>query len=254
MEGLFISDRGVGVTLSPDWGDWYDYIPGYTTVPMFGLNNNWDLPYDNVYFTVECEVYATKDGLQDGPVSTFRWRIDRPAWHDFAFDKLHDGGANYPTVYRYFDNFQAAAYYIEGSEMGVLYDGLMPTHTTTSLIDRVNEVATKPWVFVLGHNHPDHKGAMCYAANAGKDIYMADRVGPLGGEWSIETYAKDYTSANAVIDETITGVYEGSNIHVINEGDVLDLGNVKLEALRLPGHEDAMVLLYDRCSRRIFTA
>lgn len=254
MEGLFISDRDVGVTLSPDWGDWYDYIPGYTTVPMFGLNNNWDLPYDNVYFTVECEAYATKDGLQDGPVSTFRWRIDRPAWHDFAFDKLHDGGANYPTVYRYFDNFQAAAYYIEGSEMGVLYDGLMPTHTTTSLIDRVNEVATKPWVFVLGHNHGDHKGAMCYAANAGKDIYMADRVGPLGGEWSIETYAKDYTSANAVIDETITGVYEGSNIHAMKEGDVLDLGNVKLEALRLPGHEDASVLLYDRANGLLFSS
>lgn len=254
LEGLFISDRGVGVTLSPEWGEWYDYIPGYTTVPMFGLNNNYDLPYDNIYFTVECEAYATKDGLQDGPVSTFHWRIDRPAWHDFAFDKLHDGGDNYPTVYRYFDNFQAAAYYIEGSEMGVLYDGLMPTHTTTSLVDRVNEIATKPWVFVLGHNHPDHKGAMCYAANAGKDIYMADRVGPMGTEWSIETYAKDYTSANATIDDTITGVYEGKNIHTLNEGDVIDLGNVKLEAFRLPGHEDSMILLYDRANGLLFSS
>mgnify|MGYP007102619035 CR=1 FL=1 len=72
------------------------------------------------------------------------WRIERPAWHDFAFDKLHDAGENFPAVYRYFDNFQAAAYYIEGSKMGILYDGLMPTNTNISLIDRVKEVATKP--------------------------------------------------------------------------------------------------------------
>ena len=51
--------------------------------------------------------------------------------------------------------------------MGILYDGLMPTNTNISLIDRVKEVATKPFVFVLGHNHGDHSGAMPYAYEQG---------------------------------------------------------------------------------------
>ena len=190
----------MGVYVGTGWSDWYDYIPGYSTDPCFGLNNNKDLPYDATWLIVDVECYATKPGMEDSPVTKFMWRIERPAWHDFAFDKLHDAGENFPAVYRYFDNFQAAAYYIEGSKMGILYDGLMPTNTNISLIDRVKEVATKPFVFVLGHNHGDHSGAMPYAYEQGMDIYMCDRVGPAGGDWSIQEYNKKYTSANAVVD------------------------------------------------------
>ncbi|MCJ7834753.1 cadherin-like beta sandwich domain-containing protein [Cuneatibacter sp. NSJ-177] len=254
MKGLFIGDRGNGVVLSDEWGEWTDYIPGYSTDPMFGLNNNKDFPYDNVYFCVEVEAYATREGLLDSPVSRFIWRIDRPAWHDFAMDKLHEGTDDYPTVYRFFDNFQAAAYYIEGSKMGILYDGLMPTNTSTSLIDQVRELATKPFVFVLGHNHPDHKGAMASAYRDGLDVYLCDRVGPVDGEWSIEVYAKDYTSGNPVIDSTETGTYSGSTIHAAKEGDVLDLGNCQFEFYQLPGHEDGMLLLYDRKHGLLFSS
>jgi len=254
MKGLFIGDRGNGVTLSDQWGEWFDYIPGYSTDPMFGLNNNKDFPYDNVFFCVEVEAYATKKGLERSAASRFIWRIDRPAWHDFATDKLHAGSASYPTVYRFFDNFQAAAYYIEGSKMGVLYDGLMPTNTTISLIDRVKKLATKPFVFVLGHNHPDHKGAMPDAYAAGMDIYMCDRVGPMDTEWTIETYAKDYTSAKPTILSTKKGSYTGSQIHTVKEGDTLDLGNCQFEFLQLPGHEDAMIMLYCRKLGLLFSS
>ena len=254
LEGLFIGDRGNGVTLSSDWGQWNDYTPGFTTVPMFGLNNCYDFPYDNVYFCVEVECYATKDGLAESPHTHFIWRIDRPAWHDFATDKLHEGTADYPTVYRFFDNFQAAAYYIEGTKSGILYDGLMPTHTTTSLIDKVNAIATKPYIFVLGHNHGDHKGALAHAYHAGLDCYMCDRTGPQETEWKIETYNKDWTDANPVVDDTVTGTYTGGNVHLIDEGDTLDIGNATFEVYRLPGHEDAMIILYDRKHGLLFSS
>lgn len=252
--GLFIGDRGNGVTLSDTWGEWNDYIPGFSTDPMFGLNNCFDFPYDNVYFCVEVECYASKEGMEDSPHTTFRWRIDRPAWHDFAIDKLHEGTGDYPTVYRFFDNFQAAAYYIEGTKSGILYDGLMPTHTTTSLLDQVNKIATKPYIFVLGHNHVDHKGALSHAYHDGMDVYMCDRVGPQGTEWNIETYNKDWTDGNPLVDETITGKYEGDTVHLLEEGERFDIGNAVFEALRLPGHEDAMILLYDRKHGLLFSS
>jgi len=254
MKGLFIQDRGVGVVLDDAWGEWYDYIPGWSTDPMFGLNNNYDFPYDNVYFCVEVECYATKEGLEDSPVTKFVWRIDRPAWHDFAIDKLHEGSETFPTIYRFFDNFQAAAYYIEGSEMGVIYDGLDPTRTDISMIDRVKEVATKPFVFVLGHNHPDHKGAMAYADRDGVDIYVADRCGPQGTGWTIEECNREYTSGNPVIDKTYEGTYDGENVHIIDEGYVFDLGNCKLETYRLPGHCDDLMILYDRANGLMFSS
>lgn len=254
LKGLFVQDRGVGVYVGTGWSDWFDYIPGYSTDPCFGLNNNYDLPYDATWLLAECECYATKPGMEDSPVTSFMWRIERPAWHDFAHDVLHQGDANFPTVHRYFDNFQAAAYYIEGSKMGILYDGLMPTNTSISLIDRVKEVATKPFIFVLGHNHPDHKGALAYAADAGLDVYLCDRVGPQNTEWTIQVYNKKYTSGNPVIDSEKKGIYTGSNVHIIDEGYVFDLGNCKLEAYRLPGHCDDMIMLYDRANGLMFSS
>ncbi len=254
MKGLFIQDRGVGVTLDDAWGPWYDYIPGWSTDPMFGLNNNHDFPYENVYFCVEVECYATKPGMEDSPHTFFKWRIDRPAWHDFAFDKLHEGSDTFPTIYRFFDNFQAAAYYIEGSEMGILYDGLMPTNTTTTLYDRVKEIATKPFVFVLGHNHPDHNGTMPDCYKAGLDLYVCERCGNKDAAWRKQTYNKEYTSGNPVIDEEEEGTYSGDKVHEIGEGYVFDLGNCKFETMRLPGHEDALIILYDRENGLIFAS
>lgn len=254
LNGLFVQDRGVGVYVGTGWSEWFDYIPGYSTDPCFGLNNDKNLPYDAIWLIVDVECYADKDGLETSPVTSFKWRIERPAWHDFAFDKLHDGGKNFPTVYRFFDNFQAAAYYIEGSKMGILYDGLMPTNTSISLVDRVKEIATKPFVFVLGHNHPDHNGAMPYAFEQGCDVYMCDRVGSAGSKWTIQVYNRNYTTANKLIDEERSGTYTGSLVHEIDEGFEFDLGNCKFEVVHLPGHEDASILIYDRENGLLFSS
>lgn len=253
LEGLFIQDRGMGVKLVPEWGEWYDYKPGYSTVPMFGLNNNKDLPYDRIWFCVEVEAYATKPGIEDGPVSKFVWRIDRPAWHDFAFDVLHKGDANFPTVYRFFDNFQAAAYYIQGSKYGIIFDGLMPTNTTISLYDKVKELATTDFCFVLGHEHGDHNGVMPYVYEKGHKVYLCKRVGSKGKSWTITTFGKDYTSNNKNIIDTRKGEY-GKNAIEIDEGHVFDLGNCKFKVYRLPGHENASMILHDAEHGLIFAS
>lgn len=253
LEGLSMLDRGVGVKLVPEWGEWYEYKPGYSTVPMFGLNNNKDLPYDRIWFCVEVEAYATKKGLEDGPVSKFVWRIDRPAWHDFAFDVLHKGDANFPTIYRFFDNFQAAAYYIQGSKYGIIFDGLMPTNTTTSLYDKVKELATTDFCFVLGHEHGDHNGAMPYVYEKGHKVYLCKRVGSKGKAWTITTFGRDYTSANKNVIDTRKGTY-GKNVIEIDEGYVFDLGNCKFKVYRLPGHENASMILHDAEHGLIFAS
>ena len=254
LKGLFVQDRGVGAYVGTGWSDWFEYRPGFSTDPMFGLNNNKDLPYDAIWFVAEVECYAEKEGLETSPVTHFMWRIERPAWHDFAHDVLHEGGDNFPTVHRYFDNFQAAAYYIEGSERGILFDGLMPTNTTTTLIDRVNEVATKPYDFVLGHNHPDHNGAMPFAYENGLDVYVCDRTYPLDEPWKIEIYNQKYTSANPVIDTERSGMYSGDKVHVIDEGYEFDLGNCKFKVVHLPGHEDSSLLLYGADTGLLFSS
>lgn len=255
MKGLFVQDRGVGAYVGTGWSDWFEYIPGYSTDPMFGLNNNTDLPYDDIWFVADVEAYAEKEGLETSPVSKFMWRIERPAWHDFAHDVLHEGGDGFPTVHRYFDNFQAAAYYIEGPDRGILFDGLMPTNTTTTLIDRVKEVATKPFSFVLGHNHGDHSGAMPAAFEQGLDVYMCDRTFPLDKPYKIQVFNKKYTSANKVIDEEHTGYYTGDKVHLIDEGYEFDLGGgITFEVVHLPGHEDSSILLYSRDTGLLFSS
>ena len=254
LKGLYVQDRGIGAYVGTGWSDWYEYHPGFSADPCFGLNNNKDLPYDNIWLLVNVECYAEKEGLETSPVTKFTWKIERPAWHDFAHDVLHEGDANFPTVHRYFDNFQAAAYYIEGSESGILYDGLMPTNTTTSLIDRVKEVATKPFCFVLGHNHGDHNGAMPFAYEAGLDVYFCDRTYPDTEPWKIQTYNQKYTSGNKVIDAERSGTYSGDKVHKVDEGYVFDLGNCKFEVVHLPGHEDSSILIYSRETGLLFSS
>ena len=254
LKGLYVQDRGIGAYVGTGWSDWYEYHPGFSADPCFGLNNNKDLPYDNIWLLVNVECYAEKEGLETSPVTKFTWKIERPAWHDFAHDVLHEGDVNFPTVHRYFDNFQAAAYYIEGSESGILYDGLMPTNTTTSLIDRVKEVATKPFCFVLGHNHGDHNGAMPFAYEAGLDVYFCDRTYPDTEPWKIQTYNQKYTSGNKVIDAERSGTYSGDKVHKVDEGYVFDLGNCKFEVVHLPGHEDSSILIYSRETGLLFSS
>lgn len=118
LNGLFVQDRGVGVYVGTGWSDWYDYIPGYSTDPCFGLNNNKDLPYDATWLIVDVECYATKPGMEDSPVTKFMWRIERPAWHDFAFDKLQTPGKTSPRSTCYLDNFQAAGLLYRGQQDG----------------------------------------------------------------------------------------------------------------------------------------
>ena len=248
-----------------EWTDWIDFIPDYTIDPFFGFQScNW-LPYDRLWYTVELEVYSTKPGKQDSGVSRYFWRIDRPAWHDFAFDQLHEKTADYPAVYRFFDNFQAAAYYIEGTTAGILYDGLMPTNTSTTLVDYVDAHCASPvdrnfkgYSFVLGHEHGDHNGAMPPAYNKGHKVYVCDRVGSFTGKsWTYRYRAEDFVdNAEATPDkEDFSGKYEDESrfIH-IDEGFVFDLGNCKLETYRLPGHEDAMLILYDRVHGLLFSS
>jgi len=256
-KGLFVQDRGVGVYIGTGWSDWFEYVPGHGTDACFGLNNNKDLPYDATHFLIDVECYAKKPGKEDSPVTSFMWRIERPAWHDFAYDLLHKGDANFPTVHRYFDNFQAAAYYIEGSKMGILFDGLMPTNTSISLVDRVKEVATKPFVFVMGHNHGDHNGCMpnAYLDDQCVGIYVCDRVcdSLVGGSWKLTTYGRDYTSANKTIIDEKTGSYD-KKMKLVKEGDVIDLGNCKFEIVQLPGHEDGSILIYSRETGLLFSS
>ncbi|MDD6212357.1 MAG: cadherin-like beta sandwich domain-containing protein [Clostridiales bacterium] len=239
------------VIVGGDWTEEKEYIHGYTIDPFFGMQSFNGFPYDNLSFGVELQAWASKDGMEDGPVSSFIYRIERPAWHDFATDCLHKGSKKYPMVYRYFDNFQAAAYYIEGSKMGILFDGLMPTNTSITLVDRVKEVATpgKPIIFVLGHNHPDHNGAMPAAALEGWPIYTMKRVGVFGKSGTRNIKDND---GNTI--ESMKVTYDETICHEIEEGHVFDLGNVKFTAYALPGHTDDMIILHSAETGLLFSS
>ena len=256
LEGLSAQDVK-NLSNDGEWTDWIDYNQDHTIDAYFGMQSSHFLPYDTVWHCIEFEAYNTMEGKEDSGVTHFVWRLERAPWHDFATDKLHEGDDNYPTVYRYFDNFQAAAYYIEGSKMGIIFDGLSSTNTNLTLYDRVKEVATKPFIFVLGHNHGDHKGALAPCHIAGVDVYLCDRVGPQGSSYTVQIRPEDWLSNDKPgTGETkkITGSLTGDNVHIIKEGHVFDLGNCKFEVVQLPGHSNDDMLLYSRETGLLFAS
>ena len=255
LNGLFVQDRGVGVYVGTGWSDWYDYIPGYSTDPCFGLNNNKDLPYDATWLIVDVECYATKPGMEDSPVTKFMWRIERPAWHDFAFDKLHDAGENFPAVYRYFDNFQAAAYYIEGSKMGILYRR-PDAHQHQYLTDRPGEGSGDQALRLRAGPQPRRslrRHALCLRRRRWTSTCVTALAPPAGIGASRSTTRSTPAPMRWSTTEK-TGSYTGDKVHLIDEGYVFDLGNCKFEVVHLPGHEDASILIYDRANGLLFSS
>ncbi len=239
LNGAGFSFGGIPSAVLPEaqQKEWLEYIPGWSSCPTFSMSQCMVNPSEEVSVCYQLECYATKDGMEDSPHTFYTYKLRRDPWPEFSIDKLHDKGDGFPMVYRFYDSFQAAAYYIEGSESGVLWDGLMPTNTEAygyaNLMEKVNTIATKPWIFVCGHEHVDHYGCMGDCYRGGIDVYASSICA-----------ASVYSKLEIPLED----------IKILKEGDSLSLGDVQLEVYHLPGHANGNLILYNRANGLIFSS
>ncbi len=169
---------------------------------------------------------AKKDGLTTSAVQEFGWNIVRPQTGAFQARLVQLGTANTPTIWKInnpAEYFQANVYYIEGSKRGLVFDAGEYSYQKANLKTFIDTLATKPYDVILGHSHPDHVEQIYNFTSAGVTLYMSaiEKAGLMASS------RKDFQNA-------------GNAATAVNDGQVLDLGNVQITVYQIPGHTNGL--------------
>jgi len=133
------------------------------------------------------------------------------------------------------ENSSVDAYLLVGKKRAALIDALM-SEQPKSLVEQIREITDLPVDVLITHGHPDHAGAEVkkMVGAEGFTLYMSIDDLPIAknsfAPWFTADMFKD-----------------------IREGDVYDLGGVKLEAFRVAGHTPGSYVFLDRDNNRCFT-
>jgi hypothetical protein len=181
------------------------------------------------YRLYRLKAVATKPGLATSAVREFTWNIVRPQTGAFQAKLVHAGSGTAPRVWRIFNPaefVQAINFYMEGTARGLLFDCAEYPRQKANLKAFVDTLARRPYDVVLGHSHPDHVEQIANFTSAGVGLYMSERERAL----LLASKRTDFQAAAAAA-------------RVLQDGQVLDLGNVQVTAWQIPGHTDGLTTI-----------
>ena len=170
---------------------------------------------------------ATKDGMKASAVQTFTWNVVRPNAGSFQAKLIHEGSDTSPRVWKInnpAEYFQAFVFYIEGSTRGLVFDAGEYGYQKANLKAFIDTLATKPYDVIVGHNHPDHA----------EQIYNFTSAG-------VRLYASAIEKAGITAASRADFQAAGAAAVAIDDGQVLNLGNVQVTAYTQPGHTNGLV-------------
>jgi hydroxyacylglutathione hydrolase len=152
-----------------------------------------------------------------------------------------------PDVYQVrFKNRAANSYLVKGSRRTIMVDvGLSSNYPALlTCLEHVGVTPDKIDMVVLSHEHLDHIGAAYHFA--GRTHIVAHRLAAnkimLRDDFSM--LRKMFNEPNVPIDVDIW----------LEEGNVIDLGNFRLDVLYTPGHTSACMTLFDAEKGLLFAA
>ncbi len=203
------------------------------SLPMFGLTEE----NSNQYVTYKA--ISAKGGIVVSPVQTFTWHLQRPVSAPYSSEVISEGSTTSPRVVQLYNNSESLrpmAWYIEGSDKAIVFDALftaanqgnpnLATYVAENLLPEGKELN-----LIIGHEHPDHDAQGPNFIEAGYGVFLNQR-----GWHSESVFSTDQQAA----------------IQNIEEGDIIDLGNIQLNVYALPGHADGLVILQDKVNGMIF--
>jgi len=184
--------------------------------------------------------------MEPSPIQTFVWHLYRPVIDDFKSDLILKGTTTSPTVYRLYNDSESVrpmAWYIEGSKSGIVFDALQTPTSSKNLKEYVEKnIATKPFVLIIGHEHGDHTAQAKNFLDAGIDVYANKRG------WST------LGTSGGPFPAIFSSPSDQSKIKNIEQGDKFDLGNVVFDVYALPGHANGNIILHDKVNGLVFSS
>lgn len=138
-------------------------------------------------------------------------------------------------------------YLVRGTAKSLLFDSGFGL--TGTLRHFVEQLTNQPVVCVVGHGHPDHVGG----AALFDTVYMNPkdeallpvslsterRMGDVFGHGCTDEDLKSYCEEHIVLPERL-------EYFSVQNGDILELGGIKLTAYEIPGHTQGSIALYNQ--------
>lgn len=142
-------------------------------------------------------------------------------------------------------------YLIEGSEKALLIDGLAGVGSLKAF---VRELTDLPVELVLTHGHVDHAGAafeygVCRVHPA--DVEMLYAHGDPARRYDFVTRGKPEGAFKPKMEDVVPPC--AVRTLPVYDGDVFDLGGVRIEAIGVPGHSHGTLVFLDRARRVVYS-
>jgi glyoxylase-like metal-dependent hydrolase (beta-lactamase superfamily II) len=152
---------------------------------------------------------------------------------------------------------EVISFFIIGSLKSVLFDTGMGISDIANVVDNLTDTDV---MVVNSHTHFDHVGdnwrfpeIFVYADNQAVEILKRGQTHDmLRFDAEPDKFFKQPPPGFEIEKYRIRPVDE-EKIRLLHNGDIIDLGNRKLEVLHTPGHTNDSIMLLDRENRALFT-
>jgi len=178
-------------------------------------------------------------------------RVSADVWYE---TRTLDDGVTYIGEPYIKEFYRCNVWHIRGRDNDMLVDSGMGV---VSLREHVPLVTEKPCTAVASHTHFDHIG--CHHEFDERLVHPAEAK-IMAGPTRANTYAEHY-----VTDEIFTKlpplpyasveytVKQAPATRLIDEGDVIDLGDRHFEVLHTPGHSVGEIMLWEKATGVLFS-
>ena len=152
---------------------------------------------------------------------------------------------------------EVCSFLIIGNENALLFDTGMGISNINAVVGQLTNLEI---IVVNSHTHFDHIGDdwRFPAIHVFADDYAVEILTKGLTHWDVrydsspEFFTKNYPAGFAPETYAIRPVKK-ENIHLLHEGDLINLGNRQMEILHTPGHSHDSIMLLDRDNRILFT-
>lgn len=167
----------------------------------------------------------------------------------FTIDKI-DGDTYIISEYRHWE--ETHCYLLNGSEHSLLIDtGL----GICNIYDEVHKLTDKPVTAIATHIHWDHIGGHKYFpdfyAHKAETDWLNGKF-PLSAD-TVRKMVVDRCDLPDGFDVTTYEMFQGTPVKLVDDGDIIDLGDRKIEVLHTPGHAPGHLCFWEKERRYLFT-
>ncbi|EDO47746.1 predicted protein [Nematostella vectensis] len=155
----------------------------------------------------------------------------------------------------YVSSNQANIWVVKGSAKDLVIDTGIGLWDLPGFLKKVGAIGDKPYEAIATHVHFDHAGGLHQFEHFGIHKNEVNAIS-IGDNYEAVTFVNEGEVSkppNEHFNARKFKILAAQPTRVLEDGDIIDLGNRKLRVLHLPGHSRGSIALYEEESKTLFS-